>query len=345
MLHDRKRSVAAAASAILLVACGVSSGGTEATSPAPPPSASSPPPAPPAPPPVDAGSEPPPPPPPAVDASVGPACKGLKAQPVDNTWNIVSGGTTRTFEVHVPASYDPTKLTPVVLNFHGFTSNGAQQNLLSGMDAKSEKEGFIAVHPEGIGSSWNAGACCGQAASSGIDDVGFVGDMLDSLEQTLCVDKHRVFATGMSNGGFLSHRLGCELSTRIAAVAPVAGVLGITTCKPARPVPVMHFHGTLDPLVPYDGDALLGFISVPDTFTGWATREACTGSPVQTYAKGDVACQTYQTCNASSDVTLCTVTGGGHTWPGGLPVPSLGYTTTDINATDAMWTFFQAHPM
>jgi polyhydroxybutyrate depolymerase len=342
MLHGRKVTSVAAASVFLLAACGVSNGGTDAagTSSVAPPTTST---APPAQPPADAGSERPPPPP--GDASVGTACTGLKPQPVDNTWNIVSGGTTRTFEVHVPASYDPSKATPVVLNFHGFTSNGAQQNLLSGMDAKSDKEGFIAVHPEGIGSSWNAGACCGQAASSGIDDVGFVGDLLDALEETVCVDKHRIFATGMSNGGFLSHRLGCELSTRIAAVAPVAGVLGVPTCQPARPVPVMHFHGTLDPLVPYDGDPVVGFISVPDTFAGWATREACVGSPVQTYSNGDVACQTYETCNASSDITLCTVTGGGHTWPGGLPVPALGYTTTDINATDAMWTFFQAHPL
>jgi polyhydroxybutyrate depolymerase len=149
----------------------------------------------------------------------------------------------------------------------------------------------------------------------------------------------------MSNGGFLSHRLGCELSTRIAAIAPVAGVMGIPTCTPARPVPVMHFHGTLDPLVPYSGGSPLGFPSVPVTNDGWAARNACTGSAQQTYQKGDATCMTHDQCAGGVSVTLCTIDGGGHTWPGGLPVPVLGKTSTDISATDAMWDFFQKYKL
>ncbi len=276
-----------------------------------------------------------------------PSCSGLAAQPLDATWTLEYGGVQRTFYVHVPASYHPTAAIPVVLDFHGFTSDAIQEELLTGMVQKADEEGFVTVHAEGLGvpQSWNAGACCGYAATANIDDVGFVSAMIDQLEAKICVDTHRVFATGMSNGGFLSHRLGCELSARIAAIAPVAGVLGIPTCKPTRPVPIMEFHGTLDPLVPYDGDPVLGFPSVPDTFQGWATRDGCTGKAVSTYKKGDSSCQTYETCKAGAEVTLCTVQGGGHTWPGGLPVPTLGYTTTDLSATDAMWTFFKAHPM
>jgi polyhydroxybutyrate depolymerase len=278
--------------------------------------------------------------------STASSCTGKMAQPLDATWMISFGGLTRSFDVHVPASYDPQKPTPVVLNFHGYTSNSSQENMLSNMDAKSDAEGFIAVHPQGTGTSpsWNAGACCGEAVTNKVDDVGFVGAMLDKLEADLCVDASRVFATGMSNGGFLSHRLGCELADRIAAVAPVAGVLGIPTCTPSRPIAVMHFHGTADPLVPYNGNMQMGFPSVPDTWHGWATRNGCTDQPFMSFMKGDSSCQTYKQCGGGVETILCTVQNGGHTWPGGLPVPSLGNTTTDLSATDAMWDFFQRHP-
>lgn len=272
-----------------------------------------------------------------------PPCSGLQAQPLDASWNVQF----RVVLVHVPASYDPTVPTPVVLNFHGYTSDAGQEELLSNMNAKSDAAGFITVYPNGTGTpqSWNAGACCGQASQDQVDDVGFVRTLIGELESKLCVDRQRVFATGMSNGGFLSHRLACELSDEIAAVAPVAGVLGIPDCAPARPVPVMGFHGTADPLVPYDGSASLGFPSVPDTYAGWAMRDGCTTQTMETYRNNDAHCSTWLGCAAGSEVTLCTVDNGGHTWPGGMPVPSLGYTTPNLSATDAMWTFFQHHPL
>ena len=275
------------------------------------------------------------------------ACAGKAALSGDLDWKLTSDNVERTVHVHVPKSYVPTKAVPVVLNFHGFTSNGMQEDMLAHMSEKSEKAGFIAVHPEGTGvaPSWNAGACCGDAASTAIDDVAFVGRIIDELESKLCVDSHRVFATGMSNGGFLSHRLACELSNRIAAVAPVAGVLAIPTCNPARPIPIFQFHGTLDPLVAYDGNPTEGFPSVPQTMSGWATRNGCATSSHEIFKKGDVTCITYDGCKPSVEVSLCTVTGGGHTWPGGMPVPGLGYTTNDIVATDAMWDFFMKHPL
>src|SRR5262249_33405984 len=159
-----------------------------------------------------------------------------------------------------------------------------------------------------------------------------------------CLDVDRIYATGMSNGGFMSHRLGCELANRIAAIAPVAGVLGVA-CSPSRPMPVMDFHGTADTLVPYNGGSQYGFASVPDTIAGWAQRNGCTDTPAVTFSKGDSSCQTYQKCQAGVTVTLCTVQDGGHTWPGGTPYPSLGKTTTDLSATDAMWEFFKQNPM
>jgi polyhydroxybutyrate depolymerase len=281
--------------------------------------------------------------PPAV-ASVG--CNGTPISG-DVDWTVPAGGRERVVHVHVPASYSPGKPIPVVLNFHGFSSNAGQEDLLSGMSRKADEVGFVAVHPEGIGAtqSWNAGACCGEAAQTGVDDVDLVSKIIDQLESRLCVDTRRVFATGMSNGGFLSHRLACELSSRIAAVAPVAGVLGIPTCNPSRPMSVLQFHGRLDPLVPYDGSMSMGFPGVEPTMADWAKRSGCSATPRESYRRGEVHCATYDGCGAGAEVSLCTVDGGGHTWPGGLPVPSLGHTTTDIRATDAMWEFFQRHPL
>jgi polyhydroxybutyrate depolymerase len=286
----------------------------------------------------------------AHDSSRSPtsSCTGLPAQPNGNaTWTIATSGGNRTALVHIPPGYDPTQATPVVLNFHGYAGSPSQEEGLTLMDAASDAAGFVLVYPQGTGllPSWNAGACCGTAAQSNLDDVGFVGNLLDALEAKLCVDAKRVFATGMSNGGFLSHRLGCELSDRIAAIAPVAGVMGIPTCNPTRPVPVMEFHGTADSLVPYDGDAAISYPSVADTIAGWVQRDGCQGAPTTTYSKGDATCVTYAQCAAGAEVTLCTITGGGHTWPGGTPFPLLGNTSTDISATDAMWTFFQKHGM
>jgi polyhydroxybutyrate depolymerase len=273
-------------------------------------------------------------------------CMGkTKPMQADDTWTMMSGGLSRTVNVHVPSSYDPAKPMPLVLNFHGYTSNASQEDLLSQMSAKADSAGFIAIHPEGTDSSWNAGACCGTAAQNGVDDIGFVKDILAAASDKLCVDTHRVFATGMSNGGFLSNRIGCELADRFAAVAPVAGVTGVATCTPSRPMPLIHFHGTADTLVPYDGDTAMGFTAVADDFAAWATRDGCTDKASQTYSMGDVTCNSFLHCNGGAQVTLCTVQNGGHTWPGGTPVPALGYTTTNISATDAMWSFFQAHPL
>jgi polyhydroxybutyrate depolymerase len=213
------------------------------------------------------------------------------------------------------------------------------------MSTKSDGEGFVVVYPDGLGSSWNAGACCGTSMSTNVDDVGFVSDLIDALQSQLCIDAKRVYATGFSNGGFLSHKLACEMSTRIAAIAPVSGVLAPPVCNPTRPVPVMHFHGTGDAVVPYDGSMAMGFTSAPDTFAGWGARNGCTGAPTESFRKNDAHCASYSGCNAGATVTLCTIDNGGHEWPGGLPVPPLGYTTTNISATDAMWDFFRDHPM
>lgn len=273
------------------------------------------------------------------------ACVSADAPaPGTQTWTVHSGGVARSVRVHVPPGYDHRQPTPVVLGFHGLGSNAGQQAALSRMDAKSDAAGFLAIYPEGTGDtpSWNAGACCGEATQQDVADVAFVRDLVAIARERLCVDDDRVFATGMSNGGFLSHRLACELADRVAAVAPVAGVIGVTSCSPSRPVSVMHFHGTADTLVPYTGSPLLGFPGVMTTATEWAVRNGCDATPASESVAPDVRCDTWSGCDAGTEVTLCTVEGGGHTWPGGTPLP-FGV-TSGYSATDAMWEFFLRHP-
>lgn len=266
---------------------------------------------------------------------------------VDEEWSLDVKGEKRTVRVHVPASYKPANGTPLVLNFHGYTSSNTEQETWSKMLEKSDKEGFIVLHPQGTGllKGWNAGACCGDAQTKKVDDVAFTKAMLDEAEKRLCIDTKRVYSTGMSNGGFMSYRLACEMSDRIAAIAPVAGLSTVVPCTPGRPVPVMHFHGTSDTIVPYNGGGISGYPKAADSIADWVKRNKCTGAAVETFNQGDAKCMTNKTCDGGAEVTFCTLTGGGHTWPGGTPMPVLGTTNKDISATDAMWDFFKAHPL
>jgi polyhydroxybutyrate depolymerase len=250
-------------------------------------------------------------------------------------------GRTRSYDLYVPPSYDGATRVPLVFNIHGLTSDPAQQAWFSQMNDTADEEGFVVVYPAGVGNSWNAGACCGYAKDEDIDDVAFVRALAEQLQAELCVDADRTYATGMSNGGFLSHRLACEAADVFAAIAPVAGVLGLEPddCQPARPIPVMHFHGTADTLVPYDGSLVLGFMSVPESFASWAEINGCTGDPKITFEQGDVTCETFDSCDAAVEVTLCTIAWDAHCWPGN-PVCPFGKSTTEIHASVAGAEFF-----
>ena len=133
-----------------------------------------------------------------LEAAPPPSCTGKTAGAGDSTLTISSSGVPRVYLLHVPASYDPTKGSMLVFNFHGFTSDGAaQEELLSNMNASADAHNYVAVYPYGIAQSWNAGACCGTATATNVDDIQFIRDMLGSLETDYCIDTKRIYATGM----------------------------------------------------------------------------------------------------------------------------------------------------
>jgi polyhydroxybutyrate depolymerase len=256
------------------------------------------------------------------------------------TFNLTYQNVQYGYTVHLPPSYDGTTPTPLVLNWHGLTSNASQEEAFTGMDAESDSDGFILVYPDSPDMSWNAGTCCAFNAMTR-DDVGFAVALVAEIEGKACVDRKRVYTTGMSNGAFMSYRLGCEHAEMFAAIAPVAGKVGIQSCMPSRPVPVLAFHGTSDPLVSYNAGTLSGEnLSVPDTVKAWATRDGCSKGPDTTYQMGTVTCQTFSACTAGAIVTLCTAQGAGHCWPGVSACP-YGSSTTDINASQRIAAFFK----
>jgi polyhydroxybutyrate depolymerase len=280
-------------------------------------------------------------------AMCSPARPALKS---GDTWQTLqSGGIERRYRLYIPAKYDPAQRTPLVLSFHGFTSNGDQQALLSGWDAIADDHNFIVVYPQGTGrpSRWYAGRWA-LVPEDAVDDVAFVRDLLTELERKLCVDTTRIYANGVSNGAGMSNRLACELADQIAAVGGVAGAYASLPdgCQPARPIPVIAFHGTADPLVDYEGNRRLRIPAILSWAKDWAARNGCDLKPAPIPATGDVSGLHYQRCKADADVILYTIDGGGHTWPGSkIGLRILGKTSADIDASATMWAFFQAHPL
>lgn len=298
---------------------------------------------------VSACSSPPSPDAGAPDAAVAraAACRDDAEPPVSGRRTVTVNGLEREFLLHVPGGYARAP-TAVVFNFHGWNSNAALQQARSKMDATADREGFAVIYPQGVGDSFNAGgSCCGDARAQDLDEAAFVRAMLDDVERVLCVDRRRVYSTGMSNGGFLSYRFACERADVFAAVAPVAAIVSVPACAPGRPISVLHFHGSADLLVPIDGRPSWTppVPSLEQTIDGWVRHNGCTGSPVVTFQNGDVTCEAWKTCDGDAEVERCVVDGGGHTWPGGEPAPLLGATTDDVSASDRAWEFFSRHAL
>lgn len=253
---------------------------------------------------------------------------------------ITSGGATRNYLLHVPPSYKPGTPMPLVLNFHGLEESPAEQELLSGMSAKADSAGFIVAYPEGINKLW-----ADIPGAAGNADKQFIRDLVQSLEKEYSIDPKRVYATGISNGGGMTNRVGCDLADVFAAIGPVSGAYNLwRDCSPSRPVPVVAFHGLADKIVPYDG-VKLSAIAPPirDWAAAWAQRDQCSSTPVTKQVSSSVVSDTWQNCQANALVVLYTIQNHGHSWPGSQFLQQV--TSQEINATDVIWEFFKAHPM
>ena len=265
------------------------------------------------------------------------------------TDSFLVDGVYRNYIVHLPSGYSPSSAYPLVLNLHGYTSNAAQEELYTNMDASSDANGYIVVYPNGIANYWNSWT------PTGTNDVKFLGELIDTISARYHVNSRRVYSCGISNGGYMSYTLACSMADRLAAIASVSGTMSnntYSTCNPARKIPVLHIHGTSDATVPYATGAT-GSIGVEQTVGFWRDTDACTLANDTTFIAdsnpGDgctVQRIRYQNCPANNEVLFYKIIGGGHTWPGAnFDIPSFGNTDHDISATDEIWNFFNRYSL
>jgi polyhydroxybutyrate depolymerase len=284
----------------------------------------------------------------------GPALPGLTRRVLE------SGRMQRGYLLYVPGSYDPARPMPLVISLHGFASNPAGQKYLSGWETLAEKENFLVVYPQGTSSPlrWNASA---DLSTGQVDDVAFMRDLLANLRQLLNIDQSRIYINGMSNSGAMTTRLVCEMADVFAAVGIVSGppVNIPGGCHPARPVPLIAFYGTADPLVKYNGGTIdsspaTRLLRLPthrgslppvkSWIEAWAQRNGCNLTPQILPGRGETSGVRYTGCQQEAEVVFYTIDGGGHTWPGGSPT-FVGKTSHSIDATSEMWGFFKTHAM
>lgn len=272
----------------------------------------------------------------------------------DAQWTLMVDGHQRTYWLHVPREDDGRPL-PLVIVLHGHGGTARRIRRTSGMNAQADQAGFAVAYPEGTSwfnipwRSWNAGTCCGYAVNRRVDDVQFIGAMLDDLQWAHRIDPRRVYVTGMSNGGMMTYRLACELSDRLAAVGVVAGALGVDACRPSRSVPLLMIHGTADDCILYQGgrSPRSGYrrIDKPlaETVALWVTHNRCAPTP-RTEQHGAVRLDTYTDCAEGADVVVATILHGRHVWPGARTTRLAETTPTAAwSATPTLWAFFSQH--
>ncbi|WP_437917072.1 PHB depolymerase family esterase [Sorangium sp. So ce302] len=237
----------------------------------------------------------------------------------DTNKTITIGSSNRSYVLHVPAAYDGSKPVPLVVDLHPLGGSGPSERSGSPYPAQTDPEGVIMAFPSGLagpsGGAWNVGPCC----VKNTDDVAFVKAMVAEIQETACIDPKRIYAVGFSMGGGMSHYLACHAADVFAAVAPAAFDLlqeNVGDCNPARPITVISFRSTSDPIVPYAGGHSAVVSGMPITFLGakstlekWGEINGCTGSPSAEDSKG---CSTFSNCEGGVEVALCTKQGGSH---------------------------------
>ena len=274
------------------------------------------------------------------------------------TVNLTVDGNARSFIVYLPTGYNNAGKMPLIFAIHG--GSGTPEGMINIANFKTiaDRDKVVLVYPAGIQNNWNDGRPT-TPNQLGINDVSFFNQMCDYMINNYSVDGTKIYATGISNGGFMSSRLGCELSNRIAAIAVDAASIEATTiasnCNPGRPVPAIYIHGTTDPLVPFTGGTVSPgaggtAISHFQAIDKWITINGCNTTPTITDLP-DIANdgttikqRVYSNSTNGSEVVSYVILNGGHTWPQGyqyLNEAIIGKTSQDMNACEVIWTFFK----
>lgn len=311
------------------------------------------------------------------------AC-GAGAQETKETVTVDS--VDRTYMIRLPKGYDEKQHYPLVMLLHGVNQDADDIERLTRFNELADKDGIIAVYPSALHGRWNFGVREGppqvmqpgpyrrrrmgggypppqypeggqrrrETENPPADDIEFFNQMLDKIATKVSVDKSRIYATGLSDGGFMATKAGCAMADRIAAIGPVAAAMPKTmVCLPARPIPVVMINGTDDPIVKYDGMSAkpgrVATISVEDSAKEWAKLDRCSEKPthskLRAHEKGgkDTEVATYEGCQQNASVVLYSVKGGGNAWPGGQQYEvekQIGKTSQDLDANEVMWSFF-----
>lgn len=278
----------------------------------------------------------------------------------DYKFSIQFDGRERFYIAHIPHSYNKYKPTPLVLVMHGGGGNPEEMSRDTGMNNVSDRNNFIVAYPAGTAArfknrflTWGTGCADDYASVQNIDDVGFLRKVIEDVSSKFNINQKMIYSTGISEGAMMSYRLACELSDKIAAIAPVAGTITFSDCIPDSHVSVIHFHGLEDKFALYNGGAnekhiVEPVLSVNDTIAFWVKKNGLLSNSVAANKIGNAEMLQYGPGDDGVEVVLWTIKDGGHTWPGGnMPSYSLvllGNESHDINASELMWSFFKAHP-
>jgi polyhydroxybutyrate depolymerase len=258
--------------------------------------------------------------------------------------SLAVGSQTRSYRIAVPDRYRSTSPTPLILLFHGSGSNALQTSVYTGMPARGARNGFLVATPDAVAEQW-------QLSHANTADLSFVSALIASLSARYCVDSTRIYAAGISLGSEFSIIVACAVPHRIAAIGLVAAEFPVRPCT--GPIPVMAFHGTADPLVPYTNGGVgksypgVHLPGAEENLAAWARLDGCRGTARFRPVATAVVRRTFDGCAGGSAVVLYSVIGGGHTWPGSpivLPSAVFGPTTDQVDATGLMLRFFEQHP-